>query len=210
MTGRLAILGAGDHGRVVADCAGESGWHQIDFFDAREVAADRLHPWSWIGSTELLLERVADYDGIVVGIGNNVVRLDWTRRLTAAGGRIVSIVHPRATLSRHARLQPGCVLCPGAIVNIGARIGMAGIVNSGASVDHDCVLDDGVHVAPGARLAGGVRVGATSWIGIGAIVREYVQIGAGALVGAGAVVVRPVADGLTVTGNPARPMGKPN
>lgn len=44
------------------------------------------------------------------------------------------------------------------------------------------------------------------WIGIGAIVLKGVRIGTGARIGAGAVVTRDVAPGLTIVGNPSRPV----
>jgi serine acetyltransferase len=80
------------------------------------------------------------------------------------------------------------------------------IVNTGATIDHDCQLAEGVHVCPGTHLSGGVVVGARSWIGVGASVRQCIRIGADVTVGAGAAVVRDVADRLTVVGVPARPI----
>ena len=42
-------------------------------------------------------------------------------------------------------------------------------------------------------------------IGVGAVIRQGIAIGLNATVGAGAVVIKDVADGQTVLGNPARP-----
>jgi len=49
-------------------------------------------------------------------------------------------------------------------------------------------------------------VGAGSYVGARAVIRQQLRVGAGALVGMGAVVVRDVPDGATVVGNPARPL----
>ena len=198
----LAILGAGGHGRMVADCAAEASWEEIVFFDD----TPREGPWPVAGGAEDLLGRAGDYDGVIVAIGDNAARLSWHRRLTDAGVVPATIVHPRAFASSRCTIGPGSVLAAGAVVNIGARLGQAVIVNTGATIDHDCVLEDGVHVSPGAHLAGGVVVGAESWIGIGAAVREGVRIGAAARIGAGAAVVATVGDGLTMAGVPARPL----
>jgi acetyltransferase-like isoleucine patch superfamily enzyme len=51
-------------------------------------------------------------------------------------------------------------------------------------------------------------VGAGAFVCARAFVLPGVTIGAGAIVGAGAVVTRNVPDGVTVTGNPARVVGK--
>ena len=202
--GRLAVLGAGGHGRVVADCAAVCGWREIVFFDDGGRAATDPAPWPIAGGSADLLAGLAGFDGIVVGIGANAVRLAWTRRIAEAGGRLASVIHPAASISAFASIAAGSVVLAGAAINIGAVLGMATIVNTQASVDHDCRLADGVHISPGANLAGGVRIGEASWIGVGAAVRDGVAIGAGVVVGAGAVVVKPVADSLTVVGNPAR------
>lgn len=204
---RLAILGAGGHGRVVADCAAEAGWDQIAFFDDG-AGLGSGGPWPLLGGSDGLLSRLGEYDGVIVGIGRNAIRLDWHRRLKARGARMVSVVHPGANVSRYASLGEGSVVVAGAIINIASRIGDAVIVNTGATVDHDNELADGVHVSPGAHLAGGVRVGFESWIGIGATVREMIAIGNNVQVGAGSVVVKSLPDNVVVVGNPARLLRK--
>lgn len=204
---RLAILGASGHGKVVADTAGCCGWLTIEFFDDAWPTRQSNGAWPVAGDTAALLERLERFDGVIVAIGNNRIRHQKLRELQAAGARLCSLVHPAATVSRYAQLADGSVVFAGAVVNADARIGLGGILNTGCSVDHDCLLGDAVHISPGARLAGGVQVGDLSWVGIGASVRQLVRIGSAALVGAGAAVVADVADGLTVVGVPARPLG---
>ena len=57
-----------------------------------------------------------------------------------------------------------------------------------------------------AIVARPIRIEDDVWIGIGAIVLKGVCIGEGARVEAGAVVTRDVSPGVTVAGNPARPI----
>lgn len=199
----LAILGAGGHGRAVADTAEAALWTPT-LFDNTPPPGD--HPWIIRGDAEALFARAQTFDGVIAAVGDNSLRLEWMRQLEACGGALANVIHPTAWISPRAFLGAGTAVLAGAVVGTGARLGRGVIVNTGASVDHDCVLGDGVHVSPGARLAGGVRVGDGAWIGIGAVVREGVSIGAGARVGAGAAVVSPVAAGATVVGVPARPL----
>jgi sugar O-acyltransferase (sialic acid O-acetyltransferase NeuD family) len=201
---RLAVLGASGHGKVVADTAECCGWQTIEFFD--DAWPERQHNGSWavVGDTAALHERLQMFDGVVVAIGNNVIRYSKLLELEAAGACLCSLVHPAATVSRYAVLEKGTVVFAQAVVNADVHIGLGSILNTGCSVDHDCVLGAAVHISPGARLAGGVSVGDLSWVGIGASVRQLVRIGAQVVVGAGAAVTTDVADALTVVGVPAR------
>jgi len=51
-----------------------------------------------------------------------------------------------------------------------------------------------------------VAIGENVWIGSGALILPGVTVGDDAVIGAGAVVTRDVAAGVTVAGNPARPL----
>lgn len=203
---RLALLGASGHGKVVADMALLTGWSAVAFFDDAWPLCKRNGPWSVEGGSSALIARLSEFDGVVVSIGDCSVRREKQHALQAAGAQIAIIVHPTAAISPHADLGVGTVVMAGAVVNIDAVIGEAAIINTGATVDHDCRLGDAVHICPGAHLSGNVQVGHGSWVGVGAAVKQGMVIGENVMVGAGAVVVSSVADGLTVVGNPARPV----
>lgn len=202
----LAILGAGGHGRVVADAAEAGDWGEVVFFDQVWPKQTACGPWSIVGDEAALLAQAYRFSGVVVAIGANNVRLSCSRRLIEAGVELATVIHPAAVVSRHAVVQAGTVVFAGAVVNPGARVGVSCIVNTCASVDHDCLLGDGVHISPGAHLAGNVHVDEASWIGIGASVKQGVKLGPNTMVGAGAAVVHSSAGGLTLVGVPARPL----
>ena len=199
----LAILGASGHGKVAAEVAEHVGWDDISFFDDRWPDLDRNGGWRVVGDGAALGRHLGRFDGVVVAIGANRVRLEWCRELLRAGAPLVSLVHPAAAVSRRASVAAGVVVFAGAVINVDTSIGLAGIVNTGGTVDHDCVLAEGVHISPGAHLAGSVRVGECSWVGIGAAVKQGVSIGSGVMIGAGSVVIRDIADDITVAGVPA-------
>lgn len=205
--GKLAIIGAGGHGRVVADAAAASGWDIIEFFDDYWPQKTQNVIWDVVGNLNSLKETIDQYDGLVVAIGNNNIRLKEMKKLDYLNPPWVSIIHPKAVLSPNIEIGFGVVIFAGAIVNIMTKIGNGVIINTGATVDHDCVLSDGVHICPGVHLAGGVLVGQTTWIGIGTVVKEKIKIGDNVMIGAGSVIVNDFADNQLVYGAPALTQG---
>lgn len=200
----LLVLGAGGHGRVVADAATTMGsWSTISFVDDR---ADRviIPGFETVGSSADLARLYGTYSAAVVGIGEARIRLEFMQRCDEAGFELPVIVHRSAAVSVRASLGAGSVVFAQSAVNPGAVLGRGCIVNTGATIDHDCQLEEGVHACPGAHLAGNVRVGARTWIGVGACVKQGVRIGNDVVIGAGAAVVSDVESGLTVVGVPAR------
>lgn len=194
---RLVLVGAGGHGRVVADTARCVGWDEIVFLDDSFPERSNNGEWSVIGPSK------ADIDGPrFVSVGDNLLRNRLWRELLLAECPIIE--HPSAIVSHASTLGAGVFVAAGSVVQTGTVVGVGAILNTSCSVDHDCLVGCFAHISPGAHLAGGVSVGDRTWIGIGAVVREGVRIGADVKVGAGAVVIEDIADGLSVGGVPAR------
>jgi sugar O-acyltransferase (sialic acid O-acetyltransferase NeuD family) len=202
----LAILGAGGHGKVVADAALASGWNEIHFYDSSWPDCEKNSHWPILGNDQLLMSKLDQYDGVIVAIGDNQVRWQKYQMLFEQKAKIVNIIHPSAQVSMYAQLGIGAVVLANAVVNVDAYIGDACIINVGATIDHDSRIASAVHVCPGTNLSGAVFVGEKSWIGVGASVKQGIKIGQQVIIGAGAVVVADVPDGLVIVGNPARAM----
>lgn len=204
----ILLYGAGGHARVCLDLLLEEPWVEIAgvLSDDGRGRADLGHA-AQDGPEEL--QRLAE-SGIsatfCVGIGDNFARQRVSGILTQSGHHLTQAVSRAATVAASVKLGDGVQILPGAIVMAAAVLGDGVIVNTNASVDHDCVIGDFAHVAPGVALGGDVRIGARTLVGLGARVLPGVRVGADVVIGGGAVVIRDVPDGLTVVGNPARPL----
>lgn len=89
---------------------------------------------------------------------------------------------------------------------------------SDTTLRRGCKIDDHVHIAHNidvgqdafviacAEVSGGVKIGPRAWIAPNASIMNQVTVGADAVVGLGGVVVKSVPDGVTVIGNPAKPL----
>jgi len=201
---RLAILGASGHGKVVADAAELSGWDEVVFFDDAWPSVKSNSAWPVLGNTADLLASINEFSGVAIAIGNNTIRLEKLNLLRDQGVNLPAIIHPKAVISRYAKIGEGSVVCAGVIVNADTQVGAGAILNTGCSIDHDCILAEAVHISPGARLAGGIKVRTCAWVGIGAVVRQLITVGAYSVVGAGAAVIKDVPERATVVGVPAQ------
>ena len=200
----LLILGAGGHGRVVAEAAAACGkFRRIAFLDDG-VSGGRVQEYEVLGGFADIEKRTEQFGNAAVALGNNALRLRLMDRLKAAGYALPVIVHPHAYVSEHASIEEGTVVLSGAAVSTGSRFGRGCILNTLSSVDHDCVLLDGVHICPGAHLAGTVRVGRCARVYTAAGVGNNVAIGEGSDIGAGAAVVKDIPAHVLAAGVPAR------
>ena len=146
---RLIILGAGGHGRVVADLAEQLGkYESVSFLD--DQSEDPRVIGRCLDYSQYRNQDVEMYPAF----GNNAGRVEWENKILEAGIPLAKLIHPLAYVSPKAEIADGCVIMPYAIVNTCTILKKACIINMGAVVDHDCILEEGCHVAPGAIVKG--------------------------------------------------------
>ncbi len=196
---KLIIIGAGGHGKVVADIALLNGYTDIVFFDDDDTKKE-CAGFPVVG-------RISDCEDMdtdtIVAIGNAALR-EKIQKITK---NPVTLIHPAATVSNSAKLGRGTVIMAGAIINPYAVIGDGCIINTASTIDHDSVIGDYCHISVGAHLAGNVKVLRGTWIGIGAVISNNITVCADSIIGAGAVVIRDITEPGTYVGVPAKKTG---
>lgn len=190
----MYIIGAGGHGKVVAEIA-ELLNKSIHLFVDANTAITKLWEYPVVASFP------ENNSSAVIAIGDNRVRKAISSTFNA---HYTCLFHPFSQISSRCNIGEGTVVISGAVINADAKIGRHVIINTNSSVGHDVCLEDFVHIAPNAALAGHVHVGEGTFVGMGASVLNGVHIGKWCVIGAGAVVLQNVPDGTTVVGNPAR------
>jgi sugar O-acyltransferase (sialic acid O-acetyltransferase NeuD family) len=202
--GRLVVIGAGGHAKMLIEAA-RATWDDIVVVDddptltgSHIVGCRIVGGCDWIGGQDC---------STIVAVGSNPIRGRLLDKLSDEGSRIITIVHPMAFVSPSAELGVGVFVGAGAMVGADARLSRGTIINTAASVDHDCVIGDCAHIGPGAHLCGNVTIGARTLVGVGASAVPGVKVGDDCRIGAGAAVIGDVTNGATVVGVPARPVG---
>ncbi len=203
----LLVYGAGGHGVVVAEAAAAAGWRVVGFIDD-DARTHRVLDWP-VSAPDSMGGHEAEVE-VVIAVGDNPTRHRLGDQLESQGRSLATVVHPTAWVSPSAQLGRGVFIAPQAVVHSRAGVGHGAIVNTGAIVEHDTVIGDYAHVGPNAAVGALAVVGTRTLIGLGASVRSGTTIGDRCTVGVGAAVVSDVADGLTVVGVPARPVGDPS
>ena len=103
------------------------------------------------------------------------------------GAKFVTLVSPKAIITRSSVISDGCAVMSGAIINR-ASLGQNVIVNSGAIVEHDCRIGDNSFIGPGAVIGGFTEIGKNCFIGLGARIGNGLKIADDVTVAMGTVV----------------------
>lgn len=159
---------------------------------------------SWTG----FLECHAREKAVSIAIAASCTRQTLAEKCNSANIPLIEARAASVVQMDEVIIGNGACLSPFVTLTSNIRIGRCFHGNIYSYVEHDCIIGDFVTFAPGAKVNGNVTIGDHAYIGSGAIIRQGVTIGDGAVVGMGAVVTRDVPPGVTVVGNPAKPLMK--
>ncbi len=203
----VMIIGAGGHGRVIADIIEKQGIHTIaGFVDDEKLVGSRDYGYSIIGTLEDIARLAKDIPGGIVAVGDNWTRGGIAKRICAQAPEFVFIqaIHPTACIAKGVQIGEGAAILAGSMIASNAVVGNHAILFMGALLGHDSVLEDYTSVGPMASLSGNVRVGTYTAVATGSTIIHQIKIGANTVIGAGSTVVRDIPDHVVAYGSPAR------
>lgn len=186
---RLLIVGAGGHGRSVAEAVLAAGKYElVGFLDDAAPGLQQVWDLPVFGATADLARCRQYADAAIVAIGNNRLREELQQKLNAAGFELATVVHPKAMVSPRAVVGAGCAIMAGAIVGTEAQLDAGVIVNCGAVVDHHCRVEEFGHLGVNAGMAGGAVLGRGAWMQAGSVLGYGVSVGGGAVLAPGEAI----------------------
>jgi sugar O-acyltransferase (sialic acid O-acetyltransferase NeuD family) len=216
MSGMLSLLGlygAGGHGRETMHVLRSSIVLEPDtriIFIDDTATDDRINDCDVLSFDQFLAES-AFAKAVNCAVGDPRLRRRLVDKCTAADLAFFDVCAKETVVMDDVEIGEGSILSPYVTVTSNIRIGRHFHANYYSCVSHDCIIGDFVTFAPRVSCNGNIVIEDDVYVGTGAIIRQGrpgkpIVIGRGAVIGMGAVVTKDVAPGVTVIGNPARPM----
>jgi sugar O-acyltransferase (sialic acid O-acetyltransferase NeuD family) len=207
---RLLIVGAGGFGREMFAAAREAvgygtAFEIKGFLDAKPTALDGFAGYPPIVGSPDTYEP-GKYDVFVTALGSVASRRRCAEALEARGAEFVSVVHRTATIGPNVVIGAGSFIAPHVSLTADVSVGRHVSVFHSSSIGHDSRLGDFSHVYAQCSIGGSVVLGEGAIVYPGSVVAPRRKVGAAAVVGAGSAVFVDVDPGVTVLGNPARPI----
>ena len=120
------------------------------------------------------------------------------------GYPLVSYVSSRCTNLTEYAVGDNCFILEDNTIQPFVRIGSNVTLWSGNHIGHDAVIEDHVFISSHVVISGHVHVGAYSFLGVNATLRNGIRIGARSLLGAGAVIMADTEEGGVFVSRPAQ------
>jgi len=160
----------------------------------------RIHPTAVIGSDCIIGKNVVIREFCSVGSSGFIFPRDSDGNLhhTPSSGRVV--------------IEDNVELFPYVSIDLGTegdtRIGEGTKIDHYCRIAHNCDIGRHCVIASSVVFGGHCALGDYSYVGMGAVIKNFISVGSDCLVGMGAVVTKDIEDGCLVYGVPARVMGE--
>src|SRR5205823_5970005 len=121
--------------------------------------------------------------------GMNRLRATKYQQAKDFGYELASYISSRASFLTQYPAGDNCFILEDNTIQPFVRIGSNVTLWSGNHIGHDAIIDDHSFVSSHVVISGRVHVGAYSFLGVNATIRNAITIGAETLVGAGSIIM---------------------
>lgn len=207
---KLGIYGAGGLGRETLNLAQkinavERRWSEIFFID--DINPDRiLKGISVLSFAEIKNNNQVE---IIIAVGEPALRTVLMNRVKSCQLPLATLISSAAYIAPCCRIGAGVAIFQGVNISCDSIIEDNVVIQAFSSISHDCRVAESCVISTYCAMAGKVLIGARTFLGMGALIREMTSVGADTIIGMGANVVTTIPDKVVAVGNPARTI-KPN
>jgi sugar O-acyltransferase (sialic acid O-acetyltransferase NeuD family) len=211
---RVVVVGAGEQADIAYEYFTHDSPHEVVAFAVEAKFRDEdEHSGLPVIDLEDMAERYppGEHRAFVAIASQQLNRL--RRRLFGAvkaqGYDCVSFVSPHAFVWHNVTIGENCLIFENNVLQHHVSVGDNCVLWSGNHVGHQTAIEEDVFMASHVVVSGYCRIGARSFVGVNSTFGDNVQIAADSVIGAGAVVVKTIAEPRGVhVGSPARATGR--
>jgi sugar O-acyltransferase (sialic acid O-acetyltransferase NeuD family) len=201
MVKTICIFGAGGFAREVFWLANQCGCEVDAFIDVqagKDYCGVKVEDENYFDPNKHLA---------VVAVGNPRIREIIVKKIIDHHGDSVfkTLIHPRAILmDPNISIGSGSVICANCLLTCDIQLGAFSQLNLATTIGHDTVTGDFFTTAPGVHVSGHVKTGNRVYLGTNSSTVEDIAICSDVTIGAGACVVKDIAESGTYVGIPAK------
>lgn len=205
MREKAIIVGAGTYGQVYAAYLKDE-YQIIGFIDDDLSLRDtEINNIKVLGDFEYLLNQIDKNINVFVPIGNNHVRANLLKKLMENGFNTPNFIHKNTHIHSSVKIGKCVYILPGTNIMPYTSIGDFVLISMGVNIAHHTIVDNACFFSQGSNIGASIHFKNYVFCGIASTVMTGVKtVGVNSLIGAGAVIIRDVADGATVVGNPGK------
>jgi sugar O-acyltransferase (sialic acid O-acetyltransferase NeuD family) len=209
---QIAIFGSGGFGREVAMLIEQINlqkeqWKFVGFYDDGIEKGTIINDYPVLGGIEEL-NRVSSSLGLVIAIGNPLIKRKIHHTINNKQIFFPSLVHPNVLMgsNKFLKIGEGCIIAAGTILTVNIEVGNHVILNLSCTVGHDTIIRDYASFMPTVNISGEVIINECVYVGTGAKIINQLEVGEETIIGAGAVVSKSLPAKCTAVGIPAKPI----
>jgi len=204
---QLIIIGAGGMGRVMYDMAKESIGFGTEF-EIKGFIDDNIHALESFMNYPPVLGTISGHQPetnnvYIFSIGGEA-RKPCMETVISKGGTFLTLIHNTARIGSNVHIGTGTMIGAFTTVAADSFIDDYNFIQSYTIVGHDVHIGKWNRIDSHVMLIGGIKIGNHNMIHTSAVINHEVVIGDDNHIGACSFVTRPVENGWTVFGNPAR------
>lgn len=201
---QLLIFPFNGNGIEAVDCIDRDRFDHIGFVD--DVVSGVQGSYGWPIMDRTAFARFPDARVLAVpgGPKSYLDRADVIAGLPIDAARLVSVIHPSASIGHSVSVGTNCLIMAGVVLTSNVTVGDHVCILPNTVIHHDCVVEDFALIGCNVAVSGRTSIGRNCYVGSGSNIVNDVEIGARSLIGMGSNVIRNVGRGCVVAGNPAR------
>lgn len=208
---KLYVLGVGHYTPVCIDLALDCNYEIAGLFHFNnDRTGETDHGFRILGSfDDLFANESLSEMSFLFSMGDTRIRQSLAEQIKSKGGKVPTLVHPSANISRFTTISEENVLIfPQVVIQADTTIHENSIICGSSIICHHSIIGKNCFIAPKALIGAYTNIENNVFIGQGAlsISGKVKNIGENAVIGARALLTKDIPANSTVIGIPAKPI----